>query len=125
MLDESEVAFKMLTPCFDRLEETIDQTTSALLARDLGRIEELDKRKNQNIEVLFAQMNRMTAAGVPLDEAEQSRFNAILGKMEVNLALICEHMSETAQVAEVVAAATSWADLEHFSSEAPELLEVA
>lgn len=115
----------MLTPCFDRLEETVDQTTSALLARDLGRIEDLDKRKSQNIEALFAQMNRMTAAGIALDEMEQGRFNAILGKMEVNLALICEHMTETAQVAEEVAAAKTWADVEHFTKEAPELLAVA
>lgn len=115
----------MLMPCFDRLEETVDQTTSALLARDLGRIDALDKRKSQNIEALFGQMNRMSAAGIVLDEAEQARFSAILGKMEVNLALICEHMAETAQVADEVAAATSWADLEHFTMEAPELLAVA
>ncbi|PZR90863.1 MAG: hypothetical protein DI537_17455 [Stutzerimonas stutzeri] len=112
----------MLTPCFDRLEETVDQITSALLARDLGRIEGLDKRKSENIEVLFVEMNRLSAAGKAMAEAEQARFQVILGKMEVNLALVCEHMAETAQVADEVASAKTWADVEHFTKEAPELL---
>jgi hypothetical protein len=115
----------MLTPSFDRLEEAIDQITSALLARDLERLPSLNAASDRHLAVLFSQIARMNNAGIRLDEFEQDRYNGLMGKMEVNLELVREHMSETAQVKDIVAAATSWDDVAHLCSVAPEMLEVA
>lgn len=43
----------MLTPSFDRLEEAIDQITSALLARDLERLPTLNAAIDGHLAVLF------------------------------------------------------------------------
>ncbi len=115
----------MLTPSFDRLEEAIDQITSALLARDLERLPTLNAASDGHLAVLFTQISRMNNAGIRLDEVEQDRYNDLLGKMEVNLELVREHMSETAQLKDVVAAAKSWDDVAHLCSVAPAMLEVA
>ena len=115
----------MLTPSFDRLEEAIDQITSALLARDLERLPFLNAASDRHLAVLISQISRMNNAGIRLDEGEQDRYNTLLGKMVVNLEMVREHMCETAQVKDVVSAAKSWEDVAHLCSEMPEMLEVS
>ncbi|MBB4040784.1 shikimate kinase [Microvirga flocculans] len=98
----------MLMKSLDRLEETLDMETAALMARDLSGLEEFNRRKSQ----CLLEISRMvrTADVSALDDASASRLEDIREKIERNQDILRRHMQAVEEVATIISNAIQSAE---------------
>jgi galactokinase len=98
----------MLMKSLDRLEETLDLETSALLARDLSNLEEFNRRKSQ----CLLEISRIvrTADLTALDDTTTKRLQALRVKIERNQEILQRHMHAVQEVASIISKAVQHAE---------------
>ena len=90
----------MLTKTLDRLEETIDAETAALLARDLSAMDEFNRRKSQSL----LEITRMIRT-VKIEPAQVERFEGLRAKLEVNQNILERYMRAVQEISNIVSTA--------------------
>ena len=92
----------------DRLEETLDLETSALMARDLSNLDEFNRRKSQ----CLLEISRIvrTADVASLDAKATKRLQDLRGKIECNQAILQRHMQAVQEVASIISNAIQSAE---------------
>lgn len=98
----------MLVKSLDRLEETLDLETSALLARDLSNLEEFNRRKSQSLLEISRLVRTVESAA--LDETATKRLQVLKGKLEKNQEILERHMRAVQELANIVSNAIQSAD---------------
>ena len=90
----------MLMNSLDRLEETLDLETSALMARDLSNLDEFNRRKSQ----CLLEISRIvrTADVAALDPKATKRLQDLRGKIERNQDILQRHMMAVQEVASII-----------------------
>ena len=98
----------MLMQSLDRLEETLDLETSALMARDLSNLEEFNRRKSQ----CLLEVSRIvrTADIAALDDRATQRLQRLQGKIERNQEILQRHMHAVQEVASIISKAIQHAE---------------
>lgn len=98
----------MLMKSLDRLEETLELETKALLAHDLSRLEEFNRRKSQSL----LEISRIvrTAEGAALDVRATERLQKLKSKIEENQEILERHMRAVQEVSNIVTQAIQRAD---------------
>jgi hypothetical protein len=95
----------MLTKTLDRLEETIDAETAALLARDLSAMDEFNRRKSQSL----LEITRMIRT-VKIEAAQVERFEGLRAKLEVNQNILDRYMRAVQEISTIVSEAIQGAN---------------
>ena len=98
----------MLMKSLDRLEETLDLETSALLARDLSNFEEFNRRKSQSLLEISRLVRTVESAA--LDALATKRLEQLKAKLEKNQEILQRHMRAVQEVADIVSSAIQSAD---------------
>ena len=93
----------MLMKSLERLEETLDLETSALLARDLSNLEEFNRRKSQSLLEISRLVRTVDSAA--LDMVATKRLENIQKKLESNKEILERHMRAVQEVASIVSSA--------------------
>jgi galactokinase len=90
----------MLMKSLDRLEETLDMETAALMARDLSNLEEFNRRKSQ----CLLEISRIvrTAEIHALDQKATKRLQDLQVKIETNQDILRRHMHAVQEVAGII-----------------------
>jgi galactokinase len=90
----------MLMKSLDRLEETLDMETAALMARDLSNLEEFNRRKSQ----CLLEISRIvrTAEIHALDQKATKRLQDLQVKIEANQDILRRHMHAVQEVAGII-----------------------
>jgi len=90
----------MLMKSLDRLEETLDMETAALMARDLSSLEEFNRRKSQ----CLLEISRIvrTAEVHALDQKATKRLQDLQAKIEANQDILRRHMQAVQEVASII-----------------------
>lgn len=90
----------MLMKSLDRLEETLDMETAALMARDLSSLEEFTRRKSQ----CLLEISRIvrTAEIHALDQKATTRLQNLQAKIEANQDILRRHMHAVQEVAGII-----------------------
>jgi ribosomal protein L22 len=90
----------MLMKSLDRLEETLDMETAALMARDLSNLEEFNRRKSQ----CLLEISRIvrTAEIHMLDKRTTERLQDLQVKIEANQDILRRHMHAVQEVASII-----------------------
>jgi hypothetical protein len=90
----------MLMNSLDRLEETLDLETSALMARDLSNLDEFNRRKSQ----CLLEISRIvrTADIASLDPKGTKRLQDLRAKIERNQDILHRHMQAVQEVASII-----------------------
>jgi hypothetical protein len=90
----------MLMKSLDRLEETLDMETAALMARDLSNLEEFNRRKSQ----CLLEISRIvrTAEIHALDQKATKRLQDLQVKIEANQDILRRHMHAVQEVASII-----------------------
>ena len=98
----------MLMKSLNRLEETLDTETSALMARDLSNLEEFNRRKSQ----CLLEISRIvrTADVHALDPKATKRLQDLQGKIERNQNILRRHMQAVEEVASIISNAIQHAE---------------
>ncbi|MBA1154700.1 flagellar protein FlgN [Microvirga mediterraneensis] len=98
----------MLMKSLDRLEETLDQETAALMARDLSNLEEFNRRKSQ----CLLEISRMvrTPDIHALDQKATKRLQNLQAKIETNQDMLQQHMQAVQEVASIISNAIQKAE---------------
>ncbi|WP_046868869.1 hypothetical protein [Microvirga massiliensis] len=95
----------MLTKTLDRLEETIDAETAALLARDLSAMDEFNRRKSQSL----LEITRMIRT-VTIEAVQVARFEGLRAKLEVNQNILDRYMRAVQEISTIVSTAIEGAN---------------
>jgi len=90
----------MLSNSLDRLEETIDAETAALLARDLSAMDEFNRRKSQSL-LEITRIIRTVKDG-SIDETAVKRFEGLRAKLEENQKILSQYMRAVQEISMVV-----------------------
>ncbi|WP_262027330.1 flagellar protein FlgN [Microvirga sp. Mcv34] len=98
----------MLMKSLDRLEETLDQETAALMARDLSNLEEFNRRKSQCL-LEISRMVRTTDVHA-LDQKATERLQELQAKIELNQDMLQRHMQAVQEVASIISNAIQKAE---------------
>ena len=98
----------MLMNSLDRLEETLDLETSALLARDLTQLDEFNRRKSQSL-LEISRIVRTTESAA-LDRKATKRLQDLQAKIESNQDILQRHMRAVQEVASIISNAIQVAD---------------
>ncbi|MGO4526262.1 flagellar protein FlgN [Microvirga sp. 2MCAF35] len=98
----------MLMKSLDRLEETLDLETAALMARDLSNLEEFNRRKSQCL-LEISRMVRTTDVHA-LDQKATKRLQDLQAKIETNQDMLQRHMQAVQEVASIISNAIQKAD---------------
>ncbi len=98
----------MLMKSLDRLEETLDLETSALLARDLSNLDEFNRRKSQSLLEISRLVRTVESAA--LDERATRRLEELKTKLERNQEILQRHMRAVQEVANIVSCAIQSAE---------------
>lgn len=98
----------MLMKSLDRLEETLDMETTALLARDLSNLDEFNRRKSQCL-LEISRIVRTAEIGA-LDPDATMRLQNMQGKIERNQDILRRHMHAVQEVASIISNAIHKAD---------------
>ncbi|MXQ11685.1 flagellar protein FlgN [Microvirga makkahensis] len=93
----------MLMKSLERLEETLDLETAALLSRDLSKLEDFNRRKSQSL-LEISRMVRSVENGV-IDENAVKRFQSLKSKLEENQAILERHMRAVQEISAVISGA--------------------
>lgn len=98
----------MLMKSLDRLEETLDLETAALMARDLSNLEEFNRRKSQ----CLLEISRIvrTAEVHALDQKATKRLQDLRVKIESNQDVLRRHMQAVQEVASIISSAIQHAE---------------
>ncbi len=98
----------MLIKSLDRLEETLDMETSALMARDLSNLDEFNRRKSQ----CLLEISRIvrTAEVSTLDSDAARHLQNLRGKIERNQDILRRHMHAVQEVASIISSAIQKAE---------------
>jgi galactokinase len=98
----------MLMKSLDRLEETLDMETAALMARDLSNLEEFNRRKSQ----CLLEISRIvrTAEIHALDQKATKRLQDLQVKIEANQDILRRHMHAVQEVASIISNAIQKAE---------------
>ncbi|QRM30161.1 flagellar protein FlgN [Microvirga sp. VF16] len=98
----------MLMKSLDRLEETLDMETAALMARDLSNLDEFNRRKSQ----CLLEISRIvrTAEIHTLDQKATKRLQDLQSKIEVNQDILRRHMHAVQEVASIISNAIQSAE---------------
>lgn len=90
----------MLIKSLDRLEETLDMETAALMARDLSNLEEFNRRKSQ----CLLEISRFvrTAEIHALDQKATKRLQDLQVKIGTNQDILRRHMHAVQEVASII-----------------------
>jgi len=93
----------MLMNSLDRLEETLDMETSALMARDLSNLDDFNRRKSQ----CLLEISRIvrTADIATLDPESTRRLQGLKEKIEQNQDILRRHMLAVQEVATIISTA--------------------
>jgi galactokinase len=98
----------MLMKSLDRLEETLDMETSALMARDLSNLEEFNRRKSQCL-LEISRIVRTADIGT-LDPAATKRLQQLKVRIERNQDVLKRHMHAVQEVASIISNAIQSAE---------------
>ncbi|ANY79456.1 hypothetical protein BB934_15525 [Microvirga ossetica] len=98
----------MLMKSLDRLEETLDMETAALMARDLSHLDEFNRRKSQ----CLLEISRIvrTADIRNLDIKATKRLQDLQVKIEANQDILKRHMHAVQEVASIISNAIQHAE---------------
>jgi hypothetical protein len=98
----------MLMKSLERLEETLDLETAALLSRDLKNLDEFNRRKSQSL----LEISRMvrSAEAVALDGFAAKRFERLKVKLERNQEILQRHMRAVQEIASLISGAIQVAE---------------
>jgi hypothetical protein len=98
----------MLMKSLDRLEETLDMETAALMARNLSNLEEFNRRKSQ----CLLEISRIvrTAEVHALDQKATKRLQDLQVKIEANQDILRLHMHAVQEVASIISNAIQTAE---------------
>src|SRR3954451_4190149 len=98
----------MLSKSLDRLEETIDAETAALLARDLSWMDDFNRRKSQSL-LEITRIIRTVKEG-SIDEASVRRFEGLRAKLENNQNILSQYMRAVQEISTLVSNAIQTAE---------------
>ncbi|WP_134496212.1 flagellar protein FlgN [Microvirga pakistanensis] len=98
----------MLMKSLDRLEETLDLETAALLSRDLNNLEEFNRRKSQSL-LEISRMAR-TVENATLDAITTKRLERLKAKLEQNQEILERHMRAVQEISAVISGAIQAAE---------------
>lgn len=93
----------MLMKSLDRLEETLNLETSALMARDLSNLEEFNRRKSQSLLEISRLVRTVESAA--LDVKATKRLQELKEKLERNQDILQRHMRAVQEIASIVSSA--------------------
>jgi hypothetical protein len=98
----------MLIKSIERLEETIEAETAALLTSKLVDHEEFNRRKSQSL----LELTRLTRAlqGEPLNPETSRRLEALRAKLDRNHSVLEMHLRAVQEVADIVSKAIQSAE---------------
>jgi len=98
----------MLMKSLDRLEETLDLETAALLARDLKNLDDFNRRKSQSL----LEISRMVRSPENAfhQELAVERFERIKVKLEKNQEILERHMRAVQEVSAIISGAIQAAE---------------
>jgi len=98
----------MLMKSLERLEETLDLETAALLSRDLKNLDEFSRRKSQSL----LEISRMvrSAEAIALDGIAAQRFEQLKTKLERNQEILERHMRAVQEISSIIAGAIQAAE---------------
>lgn len=90
----------MLMKSLERLEETLDLETAALLSRDLRNLDEFNRRKSQSL----LEISRMVRAAeaVALEGVAAKRFERLKAKLERNQEILQRHMRAVQEISSII-----------------------
>lgn len=93
----------MLLKSLDRLEETLDLETAALLSRDLKNLDEFNRRKSHSL----LEISRMVKAAetVALEGHAVKKFEQLRVKLERNQEILQRHMRAVQEIATIISGA--------------------
>ena len=98
----------MLMKSLDRLEETLDQETAALMARDLSNLEEFNRRKSQCLLEISRMVRTLDIHA--LDQKATKRLQNLQAKIETNQDMLQQHMQAVQEVASIISNAIQKAE---------------
>lgn len=98
----------MLMKSLDRLEETLDLETAALLSRDLNNLEDFNRRKSQSL-LEISRMARAVETG-SMDAASVKRLERLKVKLERNQEILERHMHAVQEISAVISGAIQAAE---------------
>lgn len=98
----------MLMKSLDRLEETLDLETEALLVRDLSNLEEFNRRKSQSLLEISRLVRTVESAA--LDVKATKRLQELRAKIDRNQEILERHMRAVQEIANIVSSAIQHAD---------------
>lgn len=93
----------MLAKSLDRLEETLDLETAALLSRDLNNLEDFNRRKSQSLLEISRMARSVETASV--DNISVKRLERLKMKLEQNREILERHMLAVQEVSAVISGA--------------------
>lgn len=98
----------MLMKSLDRLEETLDLETAALLSRDLKNLDEFNRRKSQSL----LEISRMVRAAETLafEGIAAKRFERLKAKLERNQEILQRHMRAVQEISSIISGAIQAAE---------------
>jgi len=108
----------MLIKSLERLEETLDLETAALLSRDLANLDEFNRRKSQSL----LEISRMVRAAesIVYDDIAVKKFEKLKVKLERNQEILQRHMRAVQEIATIVSGAIQAAESDStYSAHAP------
>ncbi|MCG7392019.1 flagellar protein FlgN [Microvirga sp. ACRRW] len=98
----------MLMKSLERLEETLDLETAALLSRDLKNLDEFNRRKSQSL----LEISRMvkTVETIAIDGIAAKKFERIKVKLERNQDILERHMRAVQEISTLISGAIQAAE---------------
>lgn len=114
----------MVSKCLDRLEETIDAETAALLARDLSSMDDFNRRKSQSLLEITRIIRTMT--GGSIDAAAMKRLEELRVKLMENHRILDRYMHAVQEISNIVSGAIQSANSDGtYSARGPRLNQTA
>jgi hypothetical protein len=98
----------MLMKSLERLEETLDLETAALLSRDLKNLDEFNRRKSQSLLEITRMVRSVETA--PLDGVAVKKFERLKAKLERNQEILQRHMRAVQEISSIVSGAIQAAE---------------
>jgi len=98
----------MLMKSLDRLEETLELETKALLAHDLSNLEEFNRRKSHSLLEISRLVRTTEKAALDLRATE--RLQKLKLKIEQNQEILERHMRAVQEVSNIITHAIQRAD---------------
>ncbi|WP_243374089.1 flagellar protein FlgN [Microvirga solisilvae] len=98
----------MLMKSLERLEETLDLETAALLSRDLRNLDEFNRRKSQSL----LEISRMvrSAEAIAMEGSAAKQFERLKTKLERNQEILQRHMRAVQEISVLISGAIQAAE---------------